>query len=122
MDPDDGRRRRDVLIQEAIRTRPLGLRRFLSCRTSRHWDTGSQRLDLPTHSSLGRGQYWVSTRAAHLRPRPVIFGSVGHYKALRPSFLQSMAPTGCARLGAANVSAVTRIAKKRKKAPYPYQP
>src|SRR6516162_9512661 len=48
---------------------------------------GSQRLDLPTHFSLGRGHEGVCNRVAHLPARPVGFGSLGHQKALPPSFL-----------------------------------
>ena len=88
MDPDDGRRRREVLIQEAIRTRPLGLRRFLFRRASRDRDSACHcSLNLLAQFSLGRRRIGVCDRAAHLPARPVGFGSLGHQKALPPSFL-----------------------------------
>src|SRR5262249_5904265 len=64
------------------------LRRFLFRRASRDRDSACHcSLNLLAQFSLGRPRIGVYNRAAHLLARPVGFGSLGHQKALPPSFL-----------------------------------
>src|SRR5262249_44264568 len=64
------------------------LRRFLFRRASRDRDTACHcSLNLLAQFSLGRPRIGVCNRVAHLLARSVGFGSLGHQKALPPSFL-----------------------------------